>query len=92
MDTDTIILLSGVLKFIPKQTIVKINGVNMSLGPRGITQTENAKQPEYTITFTEPMEKKWSVVVDRMRTGELVVWHGSEQCPKSVATMISMFV
>lgn len=70
---DTIIFLNGVIRFVPKQTFVKINADLFEIGPSGVKVVGGDQEPEYTVIFEEPLEKTWKNVIHAMKIGAMTI-------------------
>ena len=71
---DTIIFLSGVVRFVPKQTTVNINSNTYEIGPSGVKVVHIDSSADYHVHFDEPLQKNWTDVTRAMKDGSMTIF------------------
>ena len=87
---EVIIFLSGVTKYIPKNTVVCINGVKFSVGPSGVNILPDTTEPNYRVMFEHPIEINWKTVIQRMTDNSLCIYAGGGDT--NIAPALSLII
>ena len=75
---EVIIFLSGVTKFVPRDTVVSINEVKITVGPSGVKVLPDSAAAKYRVVYEEPIELNWKTVMKRMKDSTLRIYAGGE--------------
>ena len=88
---ETIVFLTGVVKFVPKDTVVSINDKLFTVGPGGVSHipSEHPVLPKYIVSYETPMQKDWKSIAAHMKSGKMTI--RQRDCDKNIGqTLIKM--
>ena len=71
--TETILFLTKIVKFVPKDTIVSINNEIFTVGPGGISMLDPDTTPRDVVEYEAAMEKNWPSIISHVKNGKMVV-------------------